>query len=61
MDNNSTSPISTNLQSPLTFTHWTQNKETTTYNVGNPSPGFGQAQKYGGIKLVNETVTPPSW
>ena len=26
---------------------------TTTYGVGNPGPDLGQAQKRGGIKLVN--------
>jgi hypothetical protein len=25
-----------------------------TYDVGNPDPGFGQAQKYGSAKLINE-------
>jgi hypothetical protein len=38
-----------NEQSPVTVTHGTQRK-TTTYTVGNPDPGLGQAQKYGGDK-----------
>jgi len=25
------------------------------YDVGNPVPGLGQAQKYGGVKRVNGT------
>ena len=28
-------------------------KNTTTYHIGNPDPGLGQAQKCGGVKLVN--------
>jgi hypothetical protein len=28
------------------------------YDVGNPVPGLGQAQKYGGVKPVNEIPTP---
>jgi len=30
-------------------------KKTMTYDIGNPSPGLGQAQNFGWIKLVNET------
>ena len=33
-------------------------KKTTTYDIRNPSPGLGQAQKCGGVKLVNE-IPPP--
>ena len=29
-------------------------EKTTTYDVGNPDPGLGQAQKCGGVKLANE-------
>jgi hypothetical protein len=28
-------------------------KTSTTYDIGNPCPGLGQTQKYGGVKLVN--------
>ena len=28
-----------------------------TYDVGNPGPGFGQAQKYDGVKPVNGIPT----
>ena len=52
MDNNSTSPISTNLRSPLTFTHWTQNKETTTHNVGNPFPGLDRHKNMVGLNWL---------
>ena len=38
----------------------TKKKETTTYDVGNPVPGFGQAQKCDRVKLVNGTPTLPS-
>ena len=31
-----------------------------TYDVGNPDPGIGQAQKYGSAKLINEIKTLPS-
>jgi hypothetical protein len=47
-----------NEQSPVTVTHGTQRK-TTTYTVGNPDPGLGQAQKYGGVKPVNGIPTHP--
>ena len=46
-----------NEQSSLTSTHKTQ-KKTVTYDVGNPGPGLGQAQKYGRNKLVNVIPTP---
>jgi hypothetical protein len=32
-------------------------KKTTTYDIGNPSPGLGQEQKCGRVKPVNETPT----
>jgi hypothetical protein len=35
-------------------------KKTTTYDVGNPGPGLGQAQKCGRVKPVNEIPTLPS-
>jgi len=35
-----------NEQSPLTITHWIQQK-TTTYDVRNPVPGLGETQKCG--------------
>jgi len=28
-------------------------KKTMAYDVGNPGPGLGQAQKYGGVKLLH--------
>ena len=31
----------------------------TTYDVGNPYPGLGQAQKYGGVKPFNGIPTLP--
>jgi len=31
-----------------------------TYDVGNPGPDLGQAQKYGGVKLANGIPTFPS-
>ena len=34
-------------------------KMTTTYGIGNPGPGFGQAQTYGGVKLANGIPTLP--
>ena len=39
-------------QLPVTLAHWTLKK--TTYDVGNPGPGLGQAQKCGGVRPVNE-------
>ena len=41
-----------NQQSPLTWTLWTQKKNTTTYEVGNPGPGFGQAHQCGGLNRL---------
>jgi hypothetical protein len=35
-------------------------KKTTVYNVGNPGPGLGQAQKCGGIKLFFFNPKPPN-
>jgi hypothetical protein len=32
---------------------------TTTYGIENPGPGLGQAQTYGGVKLVNKIPTLP--
>ena len=32
-------------------------KETTTYHVGNPVPGFGNVQQCGRIQTVNEIPT----
>jgi hypothetical protein len=29
-----------------------------TYDVGNPGSGLGQAQKYGGVKIINGIPTP---
>ena len=33
-------------------------KRTTTYDVGNPDPGLGQAQRYDGVKPVDRNPTP---
>ena len=54
-------PISTKW--PITSHHSSSNikKKTSTYNVGNPSPGLWQAQKYGGVKPVNGTPILASW
>ena len=34
-------------------------KMTTTYGIENPGPSLGQAQTYGGVKLVNKIPTLP--
>ena len=36
-------------------------KQTTTYDVGNPDPGFGQAQKCDGVKPVGGIPAILSW
>jgi hypothetical protein len=47
-------PISTKriITSHSNWTHWTRKKKTTTHDVGNPGPGLGHAQKYGGVCLL---------
>jgi hypothetical protein len=48
------------ITSHLNWTHWTEIK-TTTYDVGNPGPGLGQAQKCSGVKqwsLANRFYLP---
>ena len=45
-----------NEESLLISNPWTKNK-TTTYEVGNPGPGLGQAQQCGGVKPVNGIIT----
>ena len=30
-----------------------EHKKTKTFDVGNPGPGLGQAQKCGGVKTIN--------
>jgi len=35
-------------------------RKTTAYDVGKPSPGFGQVHKAGGVKPVNGILTLPS-
>jgi hypothetical protein len=30
-----------------------------TYDIGNPGPGSGKAQKFDGVELVNEITTLP--
>ena len=37
-----------NEKSPLILTELTEHNKTTTYDVGNPGPGLGQAHTYGG-------------
>jgi hypothetical protein len=32
-----------------------------TYDIGNPGPGLGQAQKCDGVELVNGDPNLPSW
>jgi hypothetical protein len=44
-------------QLPLTSTGIIEKKKTTTYCLGNPEPGLGQAQKSVGLKLLLNT--PP--
>jgi hypothetical protein len=46
-------------QSHLTSNHWTHTKWTTAYDVGNPDPGLGQAQKCGWVKphKIPQTIT----
>jgi hypothetical protein len=53
----SISPITTNyhLSSQLNSMN---TKKTTTYDVGNPGPGLGQAQKCGRVKPVNWIPAP---
>ena len=41
----------TNINNHLLHQIIEHQKKTTTYDVGNPGPGLGQAQKCGGIKL----------
>ena len=36
-----------NKHSTVTLTHWTQRKNTKTYDIGKPGHGLGQAQKNG--------------
>ena len=57
MVNNSTNIIISHLNS-LNI-----KKKITTYDVGNPAPGFEQAQQCGRVKPVNRIQTPPlsSW
>ena len=45
-----------NKHSSLTSTHWTQKGGDITYDVGNPCPGFGQAQNYGRVKCICDKV-----
>jgi len=43
------------------YNHLSLNKtKTMTYDVGNPGPGFGQAQKCDWVKPVNGIPTLPS-
>jgi len=47
-------------QSPLILTELTEQKKTTTYDIGNPGPGLRQTQKCGGVMPVNGIATIPS-
>jgi hypothetical protein len=40
----------------MTSTYSNINK---TYDIGNPGPGSGKAQKFDGVELVNEITTLP--
>jgi hypothetical protein len=39
----------------------TEHKKTTTYDVGNSAPCFGQAQNWGGVKLINVIIILPTY
>jgi hypothetical protein len=43
-----------NKQSSLIFTEYKKD-----HDIGNPGPGWVQAQKYNGVKSVNGITTPP--
>ena len=53
---------STNINKTNNYlpSQFTEHKKNTTYDVGNPSPGLGQAQKCGGVKTDTE-IPFPSW
>jgi len=51
-------PISTKRKI-TSHLHSLNTKKTTTYDVGNPGPGLGQAHKCGSVKLVNVIPTIP--
>ena len=54
MSMNSTNINKTNNHLLFWFTSLEiKKKDTTTYDVGNPVPGLGQANKYGGVKPAN--------
>ena len=36
-------------------------RQSTRYDIGNPGPGLGQSQKFGGLKTVNGIPTLSSW
>ena len=55
MVNNSTN-INNHISPSLT-----EYKKTMTYDVWNPGPALGQAQKYGWAKIVNGIPTLPFW
>jgi len=45
---------------PITYhLNFLNRQKTTTYGVGNLGPGFGHAQKCGGVKPVNGISNPP--
>jgi hypothetical protein len=43
----------------LILTELAEQKNTTTYEIGNTGPGLGRAQKCGGVKQVNGIPTLP--
>jgi hypothetical protein len=48
-----------NEQSPLIWAELTEHNKVN--DVGNPGPGLGQAQQYGGVKPVDGISTLLSW
>jgi hypothetical protein len=48
---------STNINKTNNHLHSLNTKKTTTYDVRNPDPAFGQANKCDGVKLVNGITT----
>ena len=56
MVNNSTIIIKTNNHLLPQLIEHNIKKNTMTYDIGYPGPGFGQAQKCGGVKPVNATL-----
>ena len=55
MVNNSTNINKTNIHLSPQLTEHKKGGDMT-YDVGNPDPGFGQAQKYGRVKCICDKV-----